>query len=147
MSPCKVPTSNAPILTLSRFICTDRAILTRASSKDTFRKHSKQTRSSWYRSGTYCYLPLSSVCMQVLKLYILSLCSGRGVCYHQDSTNQCTNGGGSEDPNRKSILQKFAGVLTGAGIPWLYWQAIPNADPHVRPARRVNSLYFSCHVG
>ena len=64
---------------------------------------------------------------------IFFLVEYRGVCYHQDSSNQCKSGGGSEDPNRNSILQKFAGAITDAGIPWLYWQAIPNADPHVRP--------------
>lgn len=56
----------------------------------------------------------------------------RGVCYHEDSTNLCDTDVQGADPNRNSIIQKFAGILLDAGIPWLYWQVLPNADPHVR---------------
>jgi mannan endo-1,4-beta-mannosidase len=26
----------------------------------------------------------------------------------------------------------WASQITQAGLPWLYWQVLPNADPHVR---------------
>lgn len=86
-------------------------------------------------------------CHSLIK-YIIITFLYRGVCYHQDSSNQCKSGGGGEDPNRKSILQKFAGTLTDAGIPWLYWQAIPNADPHVRAAGREFHYFIqsTCHA-
>ena len=33
---------------------------------------------------------------------------------------------------RNENIKNFAAQITGAGLSWLYWQVIPNADPHVR---------------
>lgn len=61
--------------------------------------------------------------------------SPRGVCYYKQDDNQCKdNSGGVDDSYRNDRIKQFAGVFNKLGIPWLYWQAIPNKDPHVCPS-------------
>ncbi|KAH9936714.1 glycoside hydrolase [Amylocystis lapponica] len=53
-----------------------------------------------------------------------------GACYFSTSNNDCPTGGVLNSQTRNNNLQKWASAITAAGIPWLYWQVLPNKDPH-----------------
>ncbi|KAH9947739.1 glycoside hydrolase [Amylocystis lapponica] len=53
-----------------------------------------------------------------------------GACYFSTSNNDCPSGGVLNSQTRNNNLQKWASAITAAGIPWLYWQVLPNKDPH-----------------
>ena len=53
-----------------------------------------------------------------------------GSCYTTASNNNC-NGGSALDANtRANNIKTWAASITAAGIPWFYWQILPNEDPH-----------------
>jgi len=53
-----------------------------------------------------------------------------GACYYNTANNVC-NPGGKLDPNtRAANLKNWANQISSAGVPWMYWQILPNADPH-----------------
>ncbi|KAH9936709.1 glycoside hydrolase [Amylocystis lapponica] len=52
-----------------------------------------------------------------------------GACYFSTSNNDCPTGGVLNSQTRNNNLQKWASAITAAGIPWLYWQVLPNKDP------------------
>lgn len=56
----------------------------------------------------------------------------RGACYFDTDQNNCPSGDALPTSTRNTNLQAWATEITAAGLPWLYWQVIPNADPHVR---------------
>ena len=56
----------------------------------------------------------------------------RGACYFNTENNDCPTGGMLATATRNANIKNFASQITGAGLSWLYWQVIPNADPHVR---------------
>ncbi|KAI0202966.1 beta-1,3-mannanase [Astrocystis sublimbata] len=51
-----------------------------------------------------------------------------GVCYFNTENNVCNSGGISGDRDEK--IKEFADAVSKVGIPWMYWQIIPNSDPH-----------------
>ncbi|KAI0700430.1 glycoside hydrolase family 5 protein [Cytidiella melzeri] len=53
-----------------------------------------------------------------------------GACYFSTSNNDCPTGSALSTSTRNSNIQTWASQITAAGLPWLYWQVIPNADPH-----------------
>lgn len=53
-----------------------------------------------------------------------------GACYTDASNNNCNGGSPIDSGTRDSNIAKWADSITAAGIPWFYWQIIPNADPH-----------------
>ncbi|KAI0471666.1 glycoside hydrolase superfamily [Xylariaceae sp. FL0804] len=56
-----------------------------------------------------------------------------GACYYAapDGNNNCPGSGDVEaSATRDADIAEWAGAIAGAGIPWLYWQVLPNADPH-----------------
>ncbi|KAH8118747.1 beta-1,3-mannanase [Phellopilus nigrolimitatus] len=53
-----------------------------------------------------------------------------GACYFDTSNNNCPTGDALDADTRNSNIQNWAGQITAAGVPWMYWQVIPNADPH-----------------
>ncbi|KZS86864.1 beta-1,3-mannanase [Sistotremastrum niveocremeum HHB9708] len=53
-----------------------------------------------------------------------------GACYFNTANNNCPSGTALSTSARNSNIQSFASAITGAGVPWLYWQVLPNADPH-----------------
>ncbi|KAF2762541.1 glycoside hydrolase family 5 protein [Pseudovirgaria hyperparasitica] len=53
-----------------------------------------------------------------------------GVCYFDTENNNCPEGTALSDEDRAANLTKWAGEIGEAGIPWMYWQIIPNDDPH-----------------
>ena len=55
----------------------------------------------------------------------------RGACYYDTVNNNCPTGGMLDTATRNANIQNWASQITGAGVPWLYWQVLPNADPHV----------------
>ncbi|KAH9921423.1 glycoside hydrolase superfamily [Fomitopsis serialis] len=53
-----------------------------------------------------------------------------GTCYYNTSNNNCSDGGALPADTRNANIQGWAANITAAGLPWLYWEVIPNADPH-----------------
>ncbi|KAJ8128520.1 hypothetical protein O1611_g5113 [Lasiodiplodia mahajangana] len=52
-----------------------------------------------------------------------------GVCYYSTSANQNCDSG-SPSSNRDTNIKTWADNISKAGIPWMYWQILPNEDPH-----------------
>ncbi|KAL4867169.1 glycoside hydrolase superfamily [Aspergillus spectabilis] len=53
-----------------------------------------------------------------------------GACY-TDAANHACNGGSPLDSGlREASIKNWAASIDAAGIPWIYWQILPNADPH-----------------
>eukprot|EP01124_Arcella_intermedia_P028226 TRINITY_DN5685_c0_g1_i1.p1 TRINITY_DN5685_c0_g1~~TRINITY_DN5685_c0_g1_i1.p1 ORF type:complete len:114 (+),score=22.24 TRINITY_DN5685_c0_g1_i1:27-344(+) len=40
------------------------------------------------------------------------------------------NGNPLDPSQRDANIARWADVISSAGIPWMYWQIIPNKDPH-----------------
>ncbi|KAH9839971.1 glycoside hydrolase [Rhodofomes roseus] len=53
-----------------------------------------------------------------------------GACYFDTSNNNCPTGHALDSNTRKNNIKKWAAQIDAAGLPWLYWQVLPNADPH-----------------
>jgi mannan endo-1,4-beta-mannosidase len=53
-----------------------------------------------------------------------------GMCYFNTSNNNCPKGTALSVAARDANVKKYADNISQAGIPWMYWQIIPNADPH-----------------
>jgi mannan endo-1,4-beta-mannosidase len=53
-----------------------------------------------------------------------------GLCYYDTSNNNCPKGNALSASTRDANIKKYADNISQAGIPWMYWQIIPNADPH-----------------
>lgn len=46
---------------------------------------------------------------------------------------------------RNANIENWAGQIDGAGLPWLYWEVLPNADPHVRDITITSILRQIAH--
>ncbi|KAI0793320.1 glycoside hydrolase [Abortiporus biennis] len=53
-----------------------------------------------------------------------------GACYFDTENNNCPNGNALSVDTRNNNIKTWAGQITTAGLSWLYWQVIPNTDPH-----------------
>ncbi|KAF2450916.1 glycoside hydrolase family 5 protein [Karstenula rhodostoma CBS 690.94] len=53
-----------------------------------------------------------------------------GACYTDASNNNCNGGSPISTSARDANIKKWAAQIDAAGIPWFYWQILPNADPH-----------------
>jgi mannan endo-1,4-beta-mannosidase len=53
-----------------------------------------------------------------------------GMCYFDSSNNNCPKGNALSAGTRDANIKKYADEINQSGIPWMYWQIIPNADPH-----------------
>jgi mannan endo-1,4-beta-mannosidase len=53
-----------------------------------------------------------------------------GACYTTASNNNCNGGGPLSASTRDANIKNWAASITAAGIPWMYWQILPNEDPH-----------------
>lgn len=53
-----------------------------------------------------------------------------GACYTDASNNACNGGIPLSTVTRDKNIKKWAGQIDQAGIPWFYWQVLPNPDPH-----------------
>ncbi|KAH9948649.1 glycoside hydrolase [Amylocystis lapponica] len=53
-----------------------------------------------------------------------------GSCYFSTSNNDCPSGSTLDTKTRNQNIETWADAVTQAGLPWLYWQVLPNADPH-----------------
>jgi len=53
-----------------------------------------------------------------------------GACYFDTSNNDCPSGSALSSSSRNANIKQWADAITSAGLPWLYWEVIPNADPH-----------------
>ncbi|KAH6887652.1 glycoside hydrolase superfamily [Thelonectria olida] len=53
-----------------------------------------------------------------------------GACYTNAANQNCNGGSPLSLGTRDSNIKKWAASITAAGIPWFYWQILPNADPH-----------------
>ncbi|KAF2232587.1 glycoside hydrolase family 5 protein [Viridothelium virens] len=53
-----------------------------------------------------------------------------GVCYFSGENSDCPSGSPQGDDARIAKFRQYADAISQSGIPWWYWQFIPNADPH-----------------
>lgn len=53
-----------------------------------------------------------------------------GACYYDSENNACDYSTPLDEPPRAANLKNWARNISMAGIPWIYWEIIPNADPH-----------------
>lgn len=54
-----------------------------------------------------------------------------GACYTDAANNNCNEGSPLSSGTRDNNIKKWASQIDAAGIPWFYWQILPNADPHL----------------
>lgn len=52
------------------------------------------------------------------------------MCYFDTANNVCDSGAPLSAAARDANIKKYADEIGRAGIPWMYWQVVPNADPH-----------------
>lgn len=69
------------------------------------------------------------------------VCVFRGACYYDTANNVCDYGDALDVATRNANLATWADQITAAGLPWLYWQVLPNADPHVSLDRVLRIFY------
>ena len=53
-----------------------------------------------------------------------------GACYTDASNNNCNGGSPISTGTRDANIKQWAAQIDAAGIPWFYWQILPNPDPH-----------------
>ncbi|KAJ4368685.1 hypothetical protein N0V86_009594 [Didymella sp. IMI 355093] len=53
-----------------------------------------------------------------------------GACYTDAPNNNCNDGSPISIGARDANIKKWAAQIDAAGIPWFYWQVLPNPDPH-----------------
>ncbi|TFY75941.1 hypothetical protein EWM64_g8071 [Hericium alpestre] len=53
-----------------------------------------------------------------------------GSCYFTTENKNCPSGSALSESTRNANIQKWVRQITAAGVPWLYWQVLPNNDPH-----------------
>jgi len=53
-----------------------------------------------------------------------------GACYTDNPNNNCHGGSPIDSGARDNNIRTWASQFDAAGIPWFYWQILPNADPH-----------------
>ncbi|KAF5011463.1 hypothetical protein FDECE_2428 [Fusarium decemcellulare] len=53
-----------------------------------------------------------------------------GACYTNAPNHDCNGGSPLDRGTRDSNIRKWASSIDAAGIPWFYWQILPNPDPH-----------------
>jgi mannan endo-1,4-beta-mannosidase len=53
-----------------------------------------------------------------------------GACYFDTTNNDCPAGGVLSASTRNSNINTWGKAILEAGIPLMYWQILPNKDPH-----------------
>jgi len=53
-----------------------------------------------------------------------------GACYTNTENNQCHSGDALDTDTRNNNIQTWANQIVAAGVSWMYWQVLPNPDPH-----------------
>lgn len=53
-----------------------------------------------------------------------------GACYFTTSNNDCPAGSQLNPSTRGNNIKNWANQIANSGMPWMYWQIIPNKDPH-----------------
>lgn len=53
-----------------------------------------------------------------------------GMCYWNTLNNDCPKGDTLDPATRDANIAMYAQAISKSGIPWMYWQIIPNTDDH-----------------
>ncbi|GJE87868.1 glycoside hydrolase family 5 protein [Phanerochaete sordida] len=53
-----------------------------------------------------------------------------GACYYTTDNNNCPTGSVLSSSQRNANIKAWASQISAAGLSWMYWQVLPNADPH-----------------
>ena len=53
-----------------------------------------------------------------------------GACYTDAANQNCNGRSPLGRSTRDDNIRRWAASIDAAGIPWFYWQILPNADPH-----------------
>ncbi|KAK2050945.1 beta-1,3-mannanase [Colletotrichum caudatum] len=53
-----------------------------------------------------------------------------GACYTDAPNHDCNGGSPLDQTVRNANIKSWAASIDAAGIPWFYWQILPNASPH-----------------
>ncbi|KAL5361128.1 glycoside hydrolase superfamily [Aspergillus floccosus] len=80
----------------------------------------------------------SDFATSALKPYVSkALASGKklimqewGACYYNFVNNRCSPSTPLSQSSRDGNIKAWASSIAAAGIPWFYWQILPNEDPH-----------------
>ena len=65
-----------------------------------------------------------------------------GACYFTTENNNCPQGSVLGTATRNANIKAWADQINAAGLSWLYWQVLPNADPHVSALAAFVSWLF-----
>ncbi|CCM01292.1 uncharacterized protein FIBRA_03341 [Fibroporia radiculosa] len=83
-----------------------------------------------YGTGDYDTSSIESYVSQAQSAGKMLIMEEWGACYFNTSNNDCPTGAPLASDTRNANIKQWAGTITAAGLPWLYWEVIPNADPH-----------------
>lgn len=53
-----------------------------------------------------------------------------GACYFDTANNRCNPSNALASGTRDGDIGQWAQTFNEVGIPWMYWQVLPNEDPH-----------------
>ncbi|KAH8688763.1 glycoside hydrolase superfamily [Talaromyces proteolyticus] len=53
-----------------------------------------------------------------------------GACYYSSENQRCDQSSALDSGTRDENIKTWADQISKAGIPWFYWQILPNEDPH-----------------
>jgi len=53
-----------------------------------------------------------------------------GACYYNTDNNDCPTGSPISSTTRSQNIENWSNIILSAGIPWMYWEVLPNNDPH-----------------
>lgn len=66
-----------------------------------------------------------------------------GACYYSTENNNCPSGSVLGTSTRNSNIKTWAAQINAAGLSWLYWQVLPNNDPHVSVPGRLGRVVLT----
>ncbi|EKM60724.1 glycoside hydrolase family 5 protein [Phanerochaete carnosa HHB-10118-sp] len=83
-----------------------------------------------YGTGDFATSAIQTYVQQAQAAGKMLLFEEWGACYFNTENNDCPSGSALSSSQRNSNIEAWASQITAAGVPFLYWQVIPNADPH-----------------
>lgn len=81
-----------------------------------------------YGSGDFATDKLSPYVQQAQNSSKMLIMQEWGACYYDTSNDRCDSSSPASD--RDNNIKTWADSISAAGIPWFYWQILPNEDPH-----------------
>jgi len=83
-----------------------------------------------YGDGDFSVDKLSPFVSKALDAGKMLVMQEWGACYYDSPNNRCSSSGALDSATRDANLKKWTDNFGQAGVPWMYWQILPNEDPH-----------------